>query len=180
MNHESYINVLEKVGASIDPKTLYKGFRDGLIPEVGKEAAIDAAGQRLFDIEFGVPPEWLHGPKVVVGDVILLDCEVLKVGVGKGAGEELTVTCLENGQLPRFYPPSKRAISRQKLSEAVLLTVIPADLLHLTVVWLSGFRLGNNIIDRNKPLSFGKRLSVHYELRRLIATLEEGKTGGKP
>lgn len=130
-----------------------------------------AASVGLFDFEFAVSPEWVHGPKVEVGDIILLDCEFIKiVSLERGTARGVS---LENSVLPRFYPPSERGYSTFSWSTHPCLTIVPSAVFNRVVVWYAGVRLGDSLIDGRKEPSFGKRLSVHFELRRLISTLLE-------
>lgn len=174
MNYEHYLFVLEKVGAVVKPEVVFNGlkssYREANPRATPYEAAV-ASSDALFDVQFAVKPEWVHGPKVQVGDIILLETEFLKV-VSLEPGEVRTLS-LENSVLPRFYPPSERGFSRIGWSTNPCLTIVPSEEFHRVVVWYAGVRLGDSLIEGRKDISFGKRLSVHFELRRLISTLLE-------
>ncbi len=183
MNYETYLFVLDKVGAAASPEAIFNGYKSEWSeanPNTTARQAALGASERLFDFRFAVSADWLHGYKVQAGDCILHHGEFLKVlEIDEDA---VTVLSLENGVLPRFYPPSKTRRPRMAWRTEPLLTIVPEDLLHLAVVWVSGAFFCNNLIDGRKSPSFGKLLSVHFELRRLLDTLRQEqatKKGGK-
>lgn len=185
MDYETYLSILNKVGAVASgtglqtaPEDIFNDIKrewSEANPNTTARQAALGASERLFDFHFAVAADWLHNDKLRAGDVVLHHEEFLKIL--QVVGGDVVVLSLENGALPRFYPPSKHRRSRMAWRIDPLLTIVPEDLLHLAVVWVSGALFCNNLIDGRKARSFGKLLSTHFELRRLLDTLRQERDG---